>query len=122
MFQQTLPQEDHKYLRAFNIAAICVGVLTIFYIIASWENFSPYPEDVQAAVIFCISAILITIGGFYTLKTTDNFHYWDYGLSGMDKLIGFLVVLVGFLVTFWIVIFIAVFIAVAKSEMGGGGK
>jgi hypothetical protein len=119
MFQQPLPKEDHKYLRTFNIAAICAGVLTIFYIIAGWENFSPYPEDVQLAVIVGVSAILITFGGFYTIKTTDSFHHWDYGVRSGDKLIGFLIILVGFLITFWIVIFIAVFIEVAKSEFGG---
>lgn len=95
--------EHHPWLKLFTVVSILVGVFVAAAGFASLSD--PYDsEAVLYGSLALIGGIVIVLAGVHTLRATEGFKRWDSGVSGRDKSIGTLCIMIGGYVSIGLII------------------
>jgi heme/copper-type cytochrome/quinol oxidase subunit 2 len=124
MIEQSVQKERHDYLAGFTIAAIIAAIITILGVLTSIPKaldqlslgYSWSGSGLRDLVLWFTAAVLVIAGGWHTLRVTKGFEHWDQGISNRDKVIGWLVITVGFMVSLLLIMFLFAFIGALRKN------
>ena len=109
--------EWHPWLKLFTILAIFPGSCLWFIMgVTGGGRTSSLFWLLFTATIF---PVMMIIAAIYTLRVTDYFRRWNYGISKRDRAIGQFPIIIGIMVAIAL-FFVAPFMRFITDLIGGG--
>jgi hypothetical protein len=87
------PEEDHPWLMRFTTLSIFGGIL--FCIPGCVTIMGDRPGESAIGILALLPPVMLIFACIHILKSTDGFRHWDYGVSTINKIIGWLIIFYG---------------------------